>query len=388
MGTLAENLQEIVDIKENIRLAINGKGVTVTTDDKFNVYPDKIRQIERNVTQYVDFEKMGYTVQEENMANRLLNLNVITQGQNFNITSSAQSYLEDEDWVMSRTYFPAIMESVNNPQEYDWFATNKNLIMVPYLDFDNWNTTIQIGSYFAYPGIGMGGLFYECSNLEYFGGAKRLTGPAGVSVDRLKKYFNVTSSVTPTYISDILTGHTFYNCKKLKTIGDIDFPDSIKNDTRGYHTTNMFYGCESLTEIGEWLSRLPIQTMGGMFYNCKNLKTIPKLKMGDANGSPFNQNTFSGCSALENFSGFENFTYLYTGGIVEIWLYSCSLLTRESCLNIFNTIPTCPFNWEETGWSWRVNLHPDVVAKLSAEDIAILTSKGWRLRSGSDWITE
>jgi len=45
MGTTAQKLQAILDSKEDIRQAINDKGVTVTTEDPLDSYADKIGQI-------------------------------------------------------------------------------------------------------------------------------------------------------------------------------------------------------------------------------------------------------------------------------------------------------------------------------------------------------
>ena len=45
MGTTAEKLQAIKSSKENIRLAINEKGVTLDTSAPLSTYADSIKQI-------------------------------------------------------------------------------------------------------------------------------------------------------------------------------------------------------------------------------------------------------------------------------------------------------------------------------------------------------
>lgn len=391
MGTLAENLQEIVDIKENIRLAINSKGVTVTTDDRFNVYPDKIRQIKL----YIPFEDIGYSKTDESLANNYIDSEIIIEGSNFNIDNYAQNFLIDENWVMSRLFFPGIKESVNNPQNYDWFATNKALLMTPYLDFDKWNTNTDVnGDFIPYPGIGAAGICYACTNLEYFGGAKRLLPEPGVSQQRMRTLIVGEGNLSSSQITAIERirnsgyGYMFYKCENLKSIGEIGIPDYVKNNEDGYYIDYAFTNCEKLNEIESWLSNIPVCSLLNTFQNCYNLKSIPIIKFGNTNNTqPFNDYTFENCYALENFAGFENLN-LYDKIYHDIDFTDSKLLTRESCINIFNTVPICPFNWQEKSYAWRVTLSQESYERLSSDDISILTSKGWRLMVDGTYVTQ
>lgn len=47
MATIADNLQKIIDIKKDIKDAINNKGVTVSDSDKFDTYASKIMEIKQ-----------------------------------------------------------------------------------------------------------------------------------------------------------------------------------------------------------------------------------------------------------------------------------------------------------------------------------------------------
>lgn len=45
MATVAENLQTIIEIKDNIRTAISNKGVEIADNTPFTLYPEKINEI-------------------------------------------------------------------------------------------------------------------------------------------------------------------------------------------------------------------------------------------------------------------------------------------------------------------------------------------------------
>lgn len=50
MGTTAQKLAKLAEVKETIRLAINDKGVEVSTTDTFATYPSKIAEIQTGIT--------------------------------------------------------------------------------------------------------------------------------------------------------------------------------------------------------------------------------------------------------------------------------------------------------------------------------------------------
>lgn len=133
----------------------------------------------------------------------------------------------------------------------------------------------------------------------------------------------------------------------------------------------IFYQCYALEEV-HFNGMKFNEDLSYMFYSCENLTTITGLQCGNVKSS-FAVNPFYGCVKLTNIDGLFNLGESFTGS-VEINLAQSPLLTRESCLNIFNTI----YDFIGNGSKYRptLDLHQDVLAQLSEEDIAIATAKG------------
>ena len=168
----------------------------------------------------------------------------------------------------------------------------------------------------------------------------------GTSIDGLI-YYNTTANV-----SDM--SYMFYQCSNLTTIPLLD--TSKANDI-----SYMFYDCTNLTAIPE-LNTSNATNMNAMFYNCRNLTTIPAL---DASNVTNMDNIFTNCS---------NLTEIHMRGIREGFDISAStLFTREALVEILNNLARLSF-------SRTLRMGSDNLAKLTDEDKAIATSKGWNLR--------
>lgn len=133
----------------------------------------------------------------------------------------------------------------------------------------------------------------------------------------------------------------------------------------------LFYYCTLLEEV-HFNGMKFNEDLSYMFYACENLTTITGLQCGNVKSTSVGS-TFSGCSKLTNIDGLFNLGESFTG-TTTISLANSPLLTRESCLNIFNTI----YDFIGNGSTYRptLDLHQDVLAQLSEEDIAIATAKG------------
>lgn len=192
--------------------------------------------------------------------------------------------------------------------------------------------------------------------------------------------FNKCSSLTsiPFLDTSNVTSMTymFNSCKNLTTIPLLDTSNvTSMNSMFGYCTnltsipeldtskaTNMsymFYDCTNLTSIPE-LNTSKVTDMNNMFYRCTNLTSIPLLDTSKVTNTT---DIFYGCSTLTNVGGFINLSK-------NLKLYDSPLLTRESVLNIFNNLATVTVNT-------YIYLHSDVKTRLTDDDIAIATSKGW-----------
>ena len=164
-------------------------------------------------------------------------------------------------------------------------------------------------------------------------------------------------------------GSMFSNCRSLKTIPQFNMSNV------GY-IDNMFSGCYSLETIPD-LDTSNVVNMSQTFSTCRIIKTIPLLKASKVKDI---SNIFSNCYELTDFGGFENLgqAYLTTQNsnyyYYTLSLSSCSKLTHDSLMNVINNL----YDIKTKGCNvQRLVLGSTNLAKLTAEEIAIATNKGW-----------
>ena len=246
MGTTADKLNKLKATKEAIRTAINNKGGTLTTSDKFSDYATAIDNIQSGSTNepititengtYTAPDGVGYSPVNVNVPSKEEETKSITITENGTTT-----VLPTSGKVLSKVDIVA-----NIPQSVA-SGTVKNLL-------DNTKSS---------------------SNLfEYYSGA---------NVDSLISYSD-TSNVTRMY-------HMFSHCQNLTTIPQLD-------TSKVTNMEGMFYECKNLTTIPQ-LDTSKVTHMGQMFYYCQNLTTVPQL---DLSSCTYMTSMFYVCKALTSVS--------------------------------------------------------------------------------------
>lgn len=153
----------------------------------------------------------------------------------------------------------------------------------------------------------------------------------------------------------------FYGCSNLKTVPLYDFSSLLSG-------MRMFEGCTNLERLpnfdfsgmNKYSDKIRFQYM---FNNCKKLEGIPYIKLEGNNTSSF-LGTFSGCNNLSYFHAYAmnyNFDIHYS-----------TLFTEEALVEILNNLATVTTATILTMGSTNL-------AKLTDEDKAIATAKGWTL---------
>lgn len=172
--------------------------------------------------------------------------------------------------------------------------------------------------------------------------------------------------------------YAWYNCNKLTSFPALDlsscnsfgsawgFCKSLKefpliDTSKGVDFSYAWTYCSSLTEF----PALDLSNSSGYFYgtwgNCSSLTTIPQLDL--SSGINFS-GAWNNCSALTTLGGF--------GAIsADIDLHWSTLLTVESLMNVITQAATV------TGKT--MTLGSTNLAKLTDEQKAVATSKGWTL---------
>lgn len=173
------------------------------------------------------------------------------------------------------------------------------------------------------------------------------------------------------------TSYTFSGCENLETIENLTI---IPESDGGFRTQSMFYKCKKLSVIPNEIYKYKLKdNITYMFSDCVNLETINELNCELAG---FCGSAFTNCKKLKNFGGMlnignnwdtiraENF-YNYVQRYTE-----CTELTHESLMNIINKL----YDIKTKGVKAQtLQLGATNIAKLTADEIAIATNKGFNV---------
>lgn len=240
----------------------------------------------------------------------------------------------------------------NRTSAQSYFQNNTSLVYAPL--FNTSNVT------------NMNSMFKGCSNLT--------TVPEfdTSNVTDMKGMFNYCSSLTTIPLLDtskVTNMHDMFSyCLNLTTLPLLDTSNVTD---MGY----MFAEDKALSSV-PLLNTSKVTDVYGMFQRCSNLSSVPLLDMSSVPNVGY---MFYYCSNLTNLDGFTNLGAGFTGTSSNhnLTFSYTSKLTKQSCLNIFNTI------YDMTNTSVtdaKITLHATTKALLSADDIAIATSKGWTIQ--------
>ena len=210
----------------------------------------------------------------------------------------------------------------------------------------------EIPSYYNFDNVtNMSNMFYECNSLT--------------SVPQINS----------TTITIMLS--TFYNCYNITTIPLID-------TSKVTNMENMFYGCSKLTTVPA-LNTSKCETFRNMFCSCNQITTIPEMDWsgykGSYGGSEVFGVSYNYAKNIENIGGFKDAGKSYTSSnnnnaYKDIIICYNPKLTYQSCMNVINKVYDMNLNTQNT-YTPKIRFHKTPYALLSAEDIAIATSKGW-----------
>lgn len=129
------------------------------------------------------------------------------------------------------------------------------------------------------------------------------------------------------------------------------------------HFDDMFYNCSSLTVVPQF-NTSNLYSAQLMFGGCSKLVSVPLMDFGKAEQL---RSMLLGCSELTDLKGFTNLS-------VSLDLSSSRKLTADSIMNVINEAK----DLSETG-SATLTLGSTNISKLTEEQIAIASAKGWTL---------
>lgn len=197
------------------------------------------------------------------------------------------------------------------------------------------------------------------------------------NVTNMSNMFYQSSSITtvPLFDTSNVTNmnNMFNGCSNLTTVPLFD-TSNVTN------ISYMFSGCYKLASVPEF-DTSKVTNMNDMFYNCWALITIPPIDCSLLTTLPtgYYSAPLYGCSKLENFGGYIDLGKNFTGSSTKTFYMGTNnqALTRESMINTFNALYDLTTTTFTGTAQFYVSKYP--YAKITDDDIAIATSKGWTI---------
>ena len=160
-------------------------------------------------------------------------------------------------------------------------------------------------------------------------------------------------------------GSAWQSCYSLQSL------DLSGWDTGNWAVTtrgSAWYGCYSLQslDLSGWdTTNWAVTNLSYAWSGCYSLQSLDIGNLS-LSGVTSTVNTMQYCMKLKDVSSLN-------GLKTSISLANCVMLSRESVLNIFASLGTVS--------NATVTLYIDIYNKLSADDIAVATTKGWTVAS-------
>ena len=325
---IVNKINKLLQTKTAIRQAIIGKGVEVPEDTVFADYPSKINAIESG--------SGGDNSQYEYWWN-VITANNTNYGYLFSGSKLTSLDLSNLD-VSS-------VEDMNN-----MFYNCRNITSINFGDnFDTSNVT------------NMQYMFYGCNKLTTLD----LNNLDTQNVKDMQYMFYYCYNLTSIDLSNFDTSNAtnmsnmFRNCNALTTL------DVSNLDTQNVKDMQYMFGyCSKLTTLDvSNFDTSNVTNMSGIFYDCP--LTSLDLSSWDVGKVTSVSNAFYNCKALTDFKAPKNINAAFN-------FNTCTNLTHDSLMSIINNLATVTR-------TTKLTLGTTNLAKLTNEEKAIATNKGWTL---------
>ena len=222
---------------------------------------------------------------------------------------------------------------------------------------------------------------FDCSNSNYYMNESKVTyfsfNGKGSAASLFREYGNSTTTnhglrtveeLNLPYVTSFES--LFYYCYMLTSIDTLISGDNLLN------TYQMFYYCYNLIDVPVF-NTSKVTNFKQMFQQCNKIKEIPAFDLGgvvnttlyswNESNNPY-YNMMNGCPNLERFH--------CTNIKQSIDLSVSTKLTREALLEVIGNLDDIS---DRTGSTLYFHIGATNLAKLTAEDIALATAKGWTI---------
>ena len=303
MGTTADKLNKVLQTKEAIRTAINNKGGTLTTSDKFSDYATAIDNIQSGsenepitITQngtYTAPEGVGYSPINVNVPSKEEEIKSITITENGTTTvlPTTGKVLSKVDIVANVPQSGGVnplQSLLDRTKSAKYLFTGVAGSLSNYTQFHNMIDS-ELEAFMS--GVDtskvtdMYGMFFSCSSLTAIPQFNTSS-----CTDMQDMFYDCDKLITvPQLDTSKVTNmmEMFLACRKLTTIPQFNTSSCTNMKT-------MFTYCEKLTTIPQ-LDTSKVTNMNKMFESCYKLTTVPQL---DTNSCTNMERMFNQCYAL------------------------------------------------------------------------------------------
>lgn len=330
-NTIQDKLAYLEETKGLIKEAIVAKGVSVSDSDTFRSYANKITSIQSG----------GGSIAGA------------PSGIKFNNSTFTTVPTEIIPYLEAQTDLSGIFENCENLTTVPQFAANHATSMQRmFYNCSNLQKVSQISTPIV---TTMNNMFYLCKNLQ------KISLFDTKNVNDMSYMFRGCESLAtvPDFNTSRVTNmeKMFNGCINLAKAPLLDTRSVVNMDT-------MFAYCTSLATASQF-NTISVTNMNYMFMGCSKLQTIPLLNVSSVTEMSY---MLYDCKSLTNLGGF-------TGLKLDLDLSSSPLLTVDSVMNVITAAA------DMTSSPKTLTLHQDTFNKLTEEQIATATAKGWNIAS-------
>ena len=340
--SIKDQIQRLSDAKSAIKTSIENKGVIVDDSATLDKYPSLIDSIEVGGGGTCD---PMYSIYECV----------------FNTKTKNNTYYYELFKGYTGVEIP--VNSLNTSNVTTMYGMFYNCSKLTQLDLSSFDTSNVTNMY---------SMFYNCTSLTSIDGLSNFDTS---NVTSMYELFSGCQSLTSLDLSSFDTSNVntmqrmFASCQSLTTLDVSSFDTS--NVT---NMSNMFYNCSKLTQLD--LSNFDtsnVTNMSMMFSYCTALTSldmsncdVSKCTSSSAFSNTFGSNSSNSCIALTDFKAPKNIS-------ANISFQYCTALTHDSLMSIINNLATVTS-------TKTLTLGTTNLAKLSSEEVAIATNKGWTVK--------
>ena len=245
MGNIFDKLNHLRELKAKLRQKLEERDVTITDEDTFQEYVDKIDDI-NTLKKFLEFRGVQNLFTDAKSLTKIPE-DVIRSYDLRDITNASYMF----QYCSNLTTIPQL-DTSNVTDMSDMFSGCSNLTTVPQLDTSNVTD--------------MNYMFYNCYTLTT---VPQLDTSNVTDMQNMFQYCSNLTTIPQLDTSNVADmSYMFHGCKRLTTVPQLD-TSNVKN------MSYMFYGCKSLTDCRLKNIKINLKVGSGTTYG--HLLTIDSL---------------------------------------------------------------------------------------------------------------